>query len=107
MADAEGKLMTELASSGRDGAPLQSQTAVTDGQWHSIGLMWNGSNRALCVDGAVVAEDTQSGLGASGGGLYIGVGKDFAPNSFFRGLIDDVRIYDTVLSAQRIVALAR
>ena len=27
-------------------------------------------------------------------GLYIGVGKDYAPGSFFSGLIDDVRIYN-------------
>ncbi|UCC96641.1 MAG: hypothetical protein JSW66_12440 [Phycisphaerales bacterium] len=53
--------------------------------------------RALYADNILVAEDTQSGLGASGGGLYIGVGKDFAPGSFFSGLIDDVRIYSRAL----------
>jgi hypothetical protein len=107
MADAEGKLMMELASSGGDSAPLQSEAVITDGRWHRIGLMWNRSNRKLCADGVVVAEDTQSGLEASGGGLYIGVGKDFAPNSFFGGLIDDVRIYNGPLIPARIAALAR
>jgi hypothetical protein len=44
--------------------------------------------------GVTVAEDTQNGLAASSSGLYVGVGKDFAPGTFFSGLIDDVRIYN-------------
>lgn len=55
-------------------------------------------SRPRASDGVVVAEDTQSGMAASAGGLYIGVGKDFAPGSFFSGLIDDVRIYNRIVS---------
>ncbi len=89
--------MTELASSGEDGAPLQSQKVITDGQWHRVGLVWDGSQRTLCVDGVAVAEDTQNGLAASTSGLYIGVGNDYAPGTFFSGMIDDVRIYNRVV----------
>jgi len=32
-------------------------------------------------------------MASSDRGLYIGVGKDFSADSFFSGLIDDVRIY--------------
>ncbi len=92
--DAEGKLMTELQGSGRDGGPLRSQTIITDGQWHRIGLVWDGSRRSLYVDGVVVAEDTQSALPSSGNGLYIGAGKAMEPGTFWSGLIDDVRIYN-------------
>jgi serine/threonine protein kinase len=93
MADAEGKLMTELSSPNWDPDPLQSQTIITDGQWHRIGLVWDGSRRMLYVDGVVAAEDTQSALPNSGNGLYIGTGKNMEPGTFFSGLIDDVRIY--------------
>ena len=92
MVDTEGKLMTELASA--DSTPLLSETVITDGQWHRIGLVWDGSHRTLCVDGFVAAEDTQTGLEATGGGMYIGVGKDYAAGTFFSGLIDDIRIYN-------------
>jgi len=95
-ADAEGKLMTELASAG--GSPLLSDAIITDGQWHRVGLVWHGSQRILYVDGVVVAEDRQDGLEASASGLYIGVGNNYAPGSFFSGLIDDVCIYNRVLS---------
>jgi hypothetical protein len=45
-----------------------------------------------------VAEDIQDSLGFFGSGLYIGVGNDFAAGTFFSGLIDDVRIYNRVVS---------
>jgi alkaline phosphatase len=107
MTDAEGKLMSELVSSGRDSRPLQSEAVITDGQWHHIGLVWDGSNRTLCVDGVVVAQDTQSSMGASAGGLYIGVGKGYPTSTFWSGVVDDVRIYDVALSPEGIAILAQ
>jgi hypothetical protein len=96
--DAEGNLMTELKGTNRSTGSLFSETAITDGQWHRIGFVWDGSNRTLCVDGVAVAEDTQPGLDGSQNGLYIGVDKNYAAGTFFSGLIDDVRIYNRVVS---------
>jgi hypothetical protein len=96
--DSEGNLMTELKSSDKLAGPLISEAVITDGQWHRIGLVWDGSTRTLCVDGFKVAEDGQTGLESSQNGLYIGVGKDYATGTFFSGLIDDVRIYNRVVS---------
>jgi hypothetical protein len=105
-ADAEGNLMTELAGPVRNSGPLLSQTVITDGTWHRIGFVWDGSHRTLCVDGVVVTEDTQPGLEGSQVGLYIGVGKNYTPGTFFSGLIDDIRIYNRALNADEIAALA-
>jgi len=96
--DADGKLMTELKGAGRSTGPLFSETVITDGNWHRIGLVWDGSNRTLYVDGVAVAEDTQFGLDGSIVGLYIGVDKNYAAGTFFSGLIDDVRIYNRIVS---------
>jgi hypothetical protein len=92
-----GTLMTELKSSNRLADPLLSETVITDGQWHRIGLVWDGSHRRLCVDGVVVAEDMQDDLESSAGGLFVGVGKNYTAGSFFSGLIDDIRIYNRVV----------
>ena len=54
--------MTALKCTGRSAGYLFSETVITDGQWHRIGLVWDGTNRILYVDGIVVAEDTQHGL---------------------------------------------
>jgi hypothetical protein len=93
----EGNLMTEIRNPGRGGKPLQSQKSITGGEWHRIGLVWDGSNRALYVDDVLVAEDTQDDLQGSDGGLYIGCGKGMESGTFWSGLIDDVRIYNRVV----------
>jgi hypothetical protein len=93
-----GGLMTELCLLGRGGGPLQSETIVTDGMWHRVGLVWDGANRILYVDDVQVAEDTQDGMESSNGGLYIGTGKLMTPGTYFSGLIDDIRIYNRVIS---------
>ena len=51
----------------------------------------------LYVDGVVMAEDAQDGLDISSNGLYIGTGKVMESDSFWSGLIDDVRIYNRVV----------
>ncbi|MFC1603950.1 kelch repeat-containing protein [Planctomycetota bacterium] len=96
--DAEGNLMTELKSSDQLAGPLFSETVITDGQWHRIGLVWDGSNRTLYVDGVVVADDTPLGLEGSQMGLYIGTGKAMETVTYFSGLIDDIRIYNRIVS---------
>jgi len=93
-----GKLMTELQSSGRDGRPLVSQTVITDGVWHRMGFVWDGSQRILYIDDVEVVKDTQASLAAATGGLYFGVGSNLSVGSFWSGLIDDVRIYNRAVS---------
>jgi hypothetical protein len=93
----DGALMTELKESGRNDKPLVSSTIITDGNWHRVGLSWDGSNRILYVDGLEVARDTQANLAGSTGNLSIGTGSNMAPSTFWKGLIDDVRIYDRVV----------
>jgi len=97
----DGKLMTGLVPPpvGRFiPQPLSSQAIITDGQWHHIGFVWDGSHRTLYVDRVAVAEDTQPGLEGSQMGLYIGTGKAMEPGTYFSGLIDDVRIYNRAVS---------
>ena len=96
--DDEGNLITELKCTGRSAGSLYSETIITDGQWHRIGLLWDGSHRTICVDGVIVAEDIQSNLAGSVNGLNIGAGKSLDGETFFSGLIDDVRIYNRAIS---------
>ena len=96
-----GCLMTELMAPavGRFiPQPLKSESIITDGNWHRIGFVWDGSYRKLYVDGNLVVEDAQNGLASSYSGLYIGCGKGMEPGTFFSGLIDDIRIYNRALS---------
>jgi hypothetical protein len=94
-----GNLVTGLVPSplGRfKPTPLESEFVITDGQWHHIGFVWDGSYRSLYVAGIEVAKDTNAfvTLNFSTGGLYIGASKDLDAGTLFSGLIDDVRIYN-------------
>jgi hypothetical protein len=86
---------------------LLSETTITDGEWHRISFVWDGSNITLNIDSIAVAQDMRESLEGSGVGLYIGTGKAMAPGTYFSGLIDDVRIYNVALSAEQIAALAQ
>ncbi len=88
----QGALMTEVK--GARGAPLFSPTIITDGAWHRVGLVWDGRDRILYLDGVEVARDRQTALAPSAGGLQIGAGSTLAPGTFWTGLIDDVRLYN-------------
>ncbi|MDX1404915.1 MAG: DUF6701 domain-containing protein, partial [Woeseiaceae bacterium] len=87
---------------------MESTTNVEDGQWHHITLVQRAKNdRELFVDG--VSEDTDTfNIGtlsfdmARIGFLEIGA-WDADP---FKGLIDDVRIYDDALTASEVASLA-
>jgi len=108
--DLLGKLMTGLVPppAGRFvPQPLVSESVITDGQWHHIGFAWDGSYRILYVDGTEVAKDitAQNPLKSTDGGLYIGTGNNLETGTFFSGLIDDVRIYNLVLTADEIETL--
>ncbi|MBN1361992.1 MAG: PD40 domain-containing protein [Sedimentisphaerales bacterium] len=92
---ADGALSTECPA--RIPRDLSSSTVITDGQWHDIGLVWDGATRFLYVDGEEVAQDTPNALAISTGRLILGAGKNLAVGTFWSGLIDDVRIYDCVV----------
>jgi len=93
----DGSLMTDLRFLGKPSQPLQSQVVITDGNWHCVGLVWDGPNRILYADDIEVASDTYV-QGSFFGDMQIGAGKDLEAGSFFSGLIDDVRIYDRAVT---------
>jgi len=103
-----GALMTSLRPPGRGSLPLISEFVITDGDWHRIALVWDGSHRSLYADGAEVGRDieAQAELISATGGLYFGVANNLASATFFEGLIDDIRIYNRTLTPEEASALA-
>ncbi|HNS20033.1 MAG TPA: S8 family serine peptidase [Sedimentisphaerales bacterium] len=95
LADSGGRLATELkALVSQSGRTLASKVVITDGNWHRIGLLRDGTDRILYVDDVEVARDTQTSLVGGMNGFCFGVGKGLEAGTFWSGLIDDVRIYD-------------
>ena len=103
-----GRLMTWLMHPTFD--PLVSEKVITDGQWHHVGFVYDldGLHRYLYVDGREVAKDTDYvGVVDTDGGLYFGANKTLDAVAFWSGMIDDIRIYDEVLSKEEVADLAR
>ncbi len=102
--DSAGRLMTDLrAPAGRRfGPPLVSDFLAADGQWHHIGLTWDGAYRSLWVDESMVVRDAevQAGLVGADGGLHFGAGKTLDSAGFFNGFIDDIRICDLTIDTE-------
>jgi hypothetical protein len=74
---------------------LYSKARITDGAWHRIGVVWDGVNRLLYVDGMEVAREKNPLYAYDSYLIVIGGGPGLG--TFWSGLIDDVRIYNRVV----------
>ncbi|MBX0322114.1 LamG domain-containing protein [Halomicroarcula sp. F13] len=82
--------------------------ATHDGEWHHLLLTWDGDALVLYLDGAEADRDaSQSGsVVHSTRSLYVGRG-DNGYTSYYGmvGTVDDVRVYDTALTASAVTSL--
>ncbi len=87
------------------GSSVIGSTVITDGEWHHVAVVSDGSNVAniiLYVDGDPETPDSQGDLVFDTQPVEdVTIGK-WATGLYFSGLIDDVRIYDRVLTDQEI-----
>lgn len=71
--------------------------------WSHLTLTYNGSMLQMYVNGTLVSSQSASGgISTSTGALRIGGNTVFSPEEYFKGLIDEVRIYNRALSAAEI-----
>lgn len=76
-----------------------------DGNWHLLSVTYDGAEKIIYLDDQVVGQINATGIIDSGAGynLLIGAGRDQNPATLlYSGAIDEVRIYNTVLSASDI-----
>lgn len=107
MTDATGKLLTRLADTPST-LPLISDFVVTDGEWHLVGVVWDGSFRRLYADGIEVAADSVplGPLFSCDGRMNLGSGKNPSlQSSLWLGSIDDLQIWNKALAPEEIPRL--
>ena len=77
---------------------------LTIGAWTHIATTYDGTTQSFYVNGVLVGTTAGSGsINVANGALRIG-GNNSSLNEFFRGLIDEVRVYNRALSAAEIQA---
>jgi len=94
-----------FGTSGLDNVDLAGTRAVNDGIWHHIVAIYDGSTKYLYVDGALDVSVAASGtISANSYAMLIGENSQ-ATGRFFNGLIDEVAIFDTALTAEQVTQL--
>ncbi len=85
-----------------NGGYIYGTTNIRDGQWHHVACVWSGSNitqAKLYVDGVLESVGASASQGVNTSTTTkLTVGHGFN-NTYFNGNIDEVRIWNTALSA--------
>ncbi|MBD3182367.1 hypothetical protein GF312_08750 [Candidatus Poribacteria bacterium] len=78
-------------------------TVVTDGTWHHMTAVYDGEEGRIYIDGELDITSPGTGkVNISGHDLYIGENSQ-QRNRYFHGLLDDIRIYNRVLTEDEII----
>lgn len=83
---------------------VSSTVTILDTAWHHVAVTKNGAASLLYIDGVDVTDTvTDATLADTATDLYVGR-RGGAADEWFNGSVDEVAIYDTVLSAAEILA---
>jgi hypothetical protein len=75
-----------------------------DTQWHLLCNLYDGSAMMIYIDGAFAAS-REMVLNTSGTELLVGIRPDSSSQNTFYGDVDEIRIYDRLLSDQELLEL--
>jgi hypothetical protein len=83
------------------GDDLYGNTGDITGAWHHIAVTFDGTNRAMYLDGTLISTDAPSGTHAvvTSSNLTIGVTN---ATEFFDGMIDELRVWNVARTANQI-----
>ena len=89
--------------SGKANSNAFGSTALTANTWSHLALTYDGGTLRLYVNGTQVGTQNRSGVIASSTN-QLQIGGDSIYGQYFRGLIDEVRVYNTALTAPQVQA---
>ncbi|SDH28747.1 LamG-like jellyroll fold domain-containing protein [Winogradskyella thalassocola] len=81
---------------------LTSFTSIPDHEWHHIAITYNGSKASIYIDGVLDNSSGKTPPIATNESFYIAAAGKNAPIQHFKGHIDEVRIWNTVLSENQL-----
>ena len=98
---------TTFGASGSSGYVNTSDSTVPDvlKDWVHVQLVYDGTTAKYYANGSFVKSFSVTGIKANNNALYLAIGNDIDPDEAgWCGFYDEVRMYDGVLSADRIQA---
>ncbi|RKE94940.1 LamG-like jellyroll fold domain-containing protein [Ichthyenterobacterium magnum] len=82
---------------------ITSKTPIPVDQWHQVAIIYSGGTARLYIDGVFDEEETSmSNPTATNESFYIGAAGKGNPTAYFKGNIDEVRVWDRALSVDQL-----
>jgi hypothetical protein len=92
---------------------IVTREGITSGEWHHIALIWDGSPDVrhvnLYINGKLASALRETGVrevSANPGNMRIGAPGNSTSELSFRGTIDDIRLYNRVISEDEVQRLS-
>ncbi|MDB9721196.1 choice-of-anchor D domain-containing protein, partial [Winogradskyella sp.] len=81
---------------------LRSNTSITDAIWHHVAVIYDGTEVAIYIDGVLDNSANKTAPVDTNASFYIAAAGKNTPTQYFRGNIDEVRIWDTALNINQL-----
>ncbi|MEQ3664922.1 MULTISPECIES: LamG-like jellyroll fold domain-containing protein [unclassified Olleya] len=81
---------------------LTSNTSIPDNEWHHIAFIYNGTRLFLYIDGVLDKSANKSAPLNTDDSFLVAAASKTSTTQFFRGNIDEIRVWDTDLSINQI-----
>lgn len=82
---------------------ISTDVGNLNNSWHMLVSQWDGETKSIWLDGVLQTESAKLGLDIDGKTAYIG--KAINNTGFFKGDIDDIKIYNQALNERQIASL--
>ncbi|MFF1741651.1 exo-alpha-sialidase [Streptomyces mirabilis] len=97
-------ITTRSGAAAPTSASVRTASAYNDGQWHHLALRRGDGLLTLSVDGTAVGASDVPGSVSRNSPFGVHVGQRMDSRAYFTGGIDEVRVYDRVLSDDELSA---
>ncbi len=76
---------------------LISNSAIPNDEWHHVAAIYNGTEVSIYIDGVFDKAEVKTSPVTTNDSFHIGAAGKDKPNQYFKGNIDEVRIWDIAL----------
>lgn len=81
---------------------LSSYTSIPNNQWHHVAVSYNGVRVSIYIDGVLDIKSARTAPQANNAAFLIGAANKNAPIQHFKGHIDEVRLWNSYLTAAQL-----
>ncbi|MCA0154509.1 choice-of-anchor D domain-containing protein, partial [Winogradskyella vincentii] len=81
---------------------LSTTTSIPDDEWHHVAAIYDGTTTTLYIDGVEDNSGAKTPPQLNDESFFIGAAGKNTPTQYFRGNIDEVRVWDVALSQDQL-----